>query len=994
LNGFRAALFTGMAIVSIGSAAAAQGDADVSSKKDHNVSLVLANPADGGSAVDGATAQHASTQAPASSGGATAVEQVVVTGSRVISDIQNSPTPLTLVTAEQLQSTTPTNIPEALNKLPVFLGSQSGRSTSNAGSNAAGNVLNLRNFGIQRTLVLLDGHRVTPSNANGTVDTDTLPTMLMSRVDVVTGGASAVYGSDAVTGVVNFVLDKKFTGVKYDLNAGISKYGDGASYQAGIAAGTDLFGGRGHLEGSARYFHQDMIPITARPYGFNGQAWEQSGAGTAASPYVNTQYSRLNNQVPDGLITCSAPCTVNGQQFIQNGIIGPFNPGTPTNTGGLNNGGDGGYDLFGTYQAALRTGEAFGRFSYDLDDTTTAYVQALGAESGNYATWYPINLSPGVTAHRPNTFFANNAYLTPTAQAQLGAANPGQQFSLASFVNNIDNTSAGAQKRVYATGAVQRNLSVTAGVTGSAWGRFDWDLYYTHGESRLKEYNPRNTNNQKLYAAEDAVAGANGTVQCYVSTTANAGLYPGCAPINPFGPGSVTASQYDYVSERTEFVLTNIMDNIGGSISGEIFDLPAGPVKAALSGEARWNQYSVVSNASPTATVNCAGLRLCDATAPLYVQNVVANVAASNDVYEFAGEMNVPVVKDLPLVQSFNIDLAGRFTNYSTSGAVQTWKLGFDHHVNDSIRFRGTMSVDIRAPTLNDLFSPLSSSTTGFTDLLTNQTFSIPLRTQGNANLTPEVAHTYTVGAVFTPDFVPGLTMSVDYYKISLSNGITSINYSTQAIQQLCIASGGSSPYCSLAIRPFPISNTTPANYPTAIISQNLNSSKVQTEGLDFEANYAFDLADVMDSLPGSVNLRGFASIQPYISQVNFPGAAPTLSPMPKGRVTGFIGYTVGSWGINLQNTWLSDFDKRTLAPQVFAQPRVGSFDTLDVTIDKKFEIEGGETDVYFTVQNVANAQFPLYPTNSQNPGLFYPAPMTFGNSMGRYFTIGIRGNL
>src|ERR1700722_3284201 len=147
------------------------------------------------------------------------VEQVTVTGSRVISDITLSPTPLTVVTADQLQATTPTDIPDALNKLPDFIGGASPRSQNNGQNNNSGNTLNLRNLGVIRTLVLLDGQRVAPSNRDGTVDVDSLPQMLMSRVDVVTGGASAVYGSDAVAGVVNFVLDKKFDGFKYDINA-------------------------------------------------------------------------------------------------------------------------------------------------------------------------------------------------------------------------------------------------------------------------------------------------------------------------------------------------------------------------------------------------------------------------------------------------------------------------------------------------------------------------------------------------------------------------------------------------------------------------------------------------------------------------------------------------------------------------------------------------------------------------------------------------------
>src|SRR5438067_9829255 len=143
---------------------------------------------------------------------ATATESVVVTGSRVITDLTTSPPPITAISTDQLAATSPIDIPDALNQLPVFLGGSAPSDTNSAANGARGNVLNLRNFGASRTLVLFDGHRQPPSNSDGTVDIDTLPQMLMQRVDFVTGGASAVYGSDAVTGVVNFVVDKHFTG--------------------------------------------------------------------------------------------------------------------------------------------------------------------------------------------------------------------------------------------------------------------------------------------------------------------------------------------------------------------------------------------------------------------------------------------------------------------------------------------------------------------------------------------------------------------------------------------------------------------------------------------------------------------------------------------------------------------------------------------------------------------------------------------------------------
>jgi outer membrane receptor protein involved in Fe transport len=452
--------------------------------------------------------------------GAEGVESVVVTGSRVISDAANSPTPLTIVSTEQLLATTPTNIADGLNKLPVFMGSSSQRSISNSDHNGSGNVLNLRNFGGQRTLVLLDGHRVAPSNADGTVDTDVLPQMLVSRVDVVTGGASAVYGSDAVTGVVNFVLNKNFDGIKYNGSAGISNYGDAAQEQLGVAAGSDIFGGRGHIEGSVRYFNQDMVRMNARPYSYNGQAWTLTGAGTAASPYADVQYGRQTVQGESAHIIGCGGCAVSGQQFVQNGVIGPYNPGAPTGTGGISNGGDGAYDSDASFQASLRTAEAFGRLSYNLDDTTTAYINLTAAESHNFTNWDEFNLNPSTT--RPNTFFVNNPLVPAAAQAQL--ANPTGQFSIAGRVATYiggTGTLARDQGLTYDSISTDRHLNMTAGVDGTLMNRFDWSAYYTHGESRQKELQPNNTNNQRLYAAMDGVLNSSGNPVCYASTTSD-----------------------------------------------------------------------------------------------------------------------------------------------------------------------------------------------------------------------------------------------------------------------------------------------------------------------------------------------------------------------------------------------------------------------------------------------------------------------------------------
>jgi iron complex outermembrane receptor protein len=921
----------------------------------------------------------------------TGIESVVVTGSRVISDAINSPTPLTVLDVTQLQATTPSNIADGLNKLPEFIGSQNTRSVNNASANNAGNVLNLRSFGGQRTLVLLDGQRVVASNANGTVNVDTLPQLLVQRVDVVTGGASAVYGSDAVSGVVNFVLNKNFDGFKVNANSGISTYGDGMTYKVGVAAGTELFGGRGHLEGSFDYFHADPIYDFQRPEKGNNGDWTLTGAGTTAKPYTDTPNANLTAFSYGGKITCAGtvanPCLANGQQFISNGVIGPFNPGTPTGTANINSGGDGTHSLFANVTASAKLAQAFARFSYNVDDATTFYINLRASEATNRANFVQSYIQTG---NVPNVFYKNNPYLPATAQALL-AGGTATTFQMSKYNANL-----GYQNSTFKSFGTDRALSVASGLDGTLWGKYDWHLYYSHQEDRQKEDSPTNINNQYLTAAEDVRLNSAGNAACYVSTTANAGLYPGCVPLNLFGPSTLTLDAWKYYVRDTYYTQTNSLDDLAGSIAGSLFDLPAGPVKAALSGEMRWLGFDIQSNGTP-GTVDCTGLSaICNPTVSLWQGNTATPLASvRQSVWEFAGEVNVPLLKDLPLIQSLSADIAGRHTSYSVSGDADTWKIGLDWHVDDNFRVRATNSIDIRAPTLNDLFSPVLLNHSGYTDILTNTSQTIPIQSQGNSSLVPEVARTYTAGIVLTPTAIPGLTVSLDYYDIRMKNSINSISAGNTTVQSLCNSSGGTSPYCSLYVRPFPYTNTTPANYPTLILTQALNSSLQQTEGWDFEANYGFEMSDVLSSASGSINLRMLANYQPVNSSVSFPGAPLVFQTFPKGHITSFVSYSLDTWTFTLEDRWLSGYNRRTLATDVFVSPRISSFNYQDINIDKKITIDDQVLDAYLSIQNVANLKFPVGPNNNSTPDLYYmgvQGPQTTQyDAIGRFFTIGVR---
>src|SRR6185437_1771065 len=294
----------------------------------------------------------------------------------------------------------------------------------------------------------------------------------------------------------------------------------------------------------------------------------------------------------------------------------------------------------------------------------------------------------------------------------------------------------------------------------------------------------------------------------------------------------------------------------------------------------------------------------------------------------------------IPLVQSVDANLAGRYTDYSTSGAVQTWKVGLDYHVNDDIRFRATTSVDIRAPTLNDLFSPQQSSVTSFTDLHTGQYGILFISSQGNKNLKPEVARTYTAGVVFTPTWIDNLTVSYDYYQIDIKNGIGSLSASNNQLQNLCEQSNGTSQYCSLYARPLPFSDRSPANYPTAIYSQALNTAYQAIEGSDIEVDYHFDLADVAAQWPGTLNLRLMLNIQPVNESQQFTGAAFTFATPPKGRATTFVNYDIGDWSFGLQDRWVSGNPLASQPTIIYNPRRIVSSNYLDFNMQRRFTID------------------------------------------------------
>ncbi|HTK36763.1 MAG TPA: TonB-dependent receptor [Caulobacteraceae bacterium] len=920
------------------------------------------------------------------------VESVVVTATRIQTNGYTAPTPVTVAPVAQLMQTTPSNIPDALNKLPQFAGSGQNTSNGNGPSSGAittftGNFLNLRNMGVIRTLILLDGRRVPPTALNGTVDTNSLPEALVQRVDVVTGGASAVYGSDAVTGVVNYILDTHYTGLKMLAQKGISDYGDAPSLKVGVTFGSKVFD-RGHFVFSAEHYqYAGVKDLSARPY--TAGMPTLSGTGTAANPYTISTNVRIATSSFGGLVR-TGPFA--GQQFVGTGVLAPFNPGTPTATTGINQGGDGAY-LAGTELVfPLRTDKVFGRFEYDFADNVTGFWQINFSESG------AANYHRGGTGPSALAIFSGNPYLPANAQAALTAGN------VASFVMNRQSADLGLMSTA---NQFVNALNFTAGFKGKLFDRFNWETYYTHGDARLRARRDDNINNVKFLAALDAVRDpATNNIVCRVTLT-NPGLYPGCAPINMFGVGNQSAASLAYIFSSTNFQVLNKMDDYAGSISGDVLNAWAGPLSASLNFEYRKQSYGQTTNNDPTipfSLANYPGVRLgTGGTAPtsLYSSDSQGPQNGHQSVWEFGGEAALPLLKDFTAVKRLDLTGAARYTNYSTSGVVWSWKVGLNYEPFDDLRIRYTESRDIRAPSLNDLYASSAQGGVALADPHTGLNGNVTLLSGGNRNLVPEIARTTTIGAVYRPSWFPRFQMSVDYFNIDMQNAISTITGNQTATLAECEASGGTSPLCALIVRPLPFSDHSAANYPTTVFTTLLNVSSQFTHGVDVEASYRLNFADFAPAIPGALDFRLLYTYQPVLKSRVTPSspvinAAGTSTPpgggLAKHRATLLLGYTAGPFSLNWQTRYSSPVIQNSSPFLVYANPNLPSYMISDANVAYRFKVAGHDLQASVAVSNLFNKTPRPSPSTAftASPGQ-NPAAVPGDDLVGRYYTFTLR---
>jgi iron complex outermembrane recepter protein len=864
-------------------------------------------------------------------GNAGTVEEVVVTGSRVGRSTFTTPNPVTVLDSKDIDNLGLTNVGEVLGELPqnsnFFAANNVGLGNFNVGAQLA-NLRGLNPFFGTRTLTLIDTERVVPTATGGGVDVTLIPSMLVARTEVVTGGASAVYGSDAVAGVVNIILDKKLDGFKAQADYGQTGDHDGGTPHFSLAYGTDLADGRAHIIAGAEYQNAEDIGICAQVRGWcksEDALYTNTGFATNGQPhYIIGPNGTLANQSLTGVLTpCNVAvpvCVPFGPQYIFNSAgtsATPFNPGLyPDGAGtfGYSQGagatGVGAYDGTTLRPAVKRyTGLVDGEFK--ITDSLTSFLQVSYANSeavnpvANGAIG-PIALEVANGAFVPlsSSIAANNAYLP--AQFQPGGANalpPGGAL-LGYDMNDIDparNQTNNDTVRV--TGGLNGRLS-------SSWG---WDAYFEYGVNNNNQALANNVVGTYLQFALNAVRDpTTGNIAC-AATLPGPNYNPaaaGCVPLDLFGSNNASPAALAYAFRRLVEYSTLKEKVVSGNVHGDLFDgFGAGAVKVSVGAEARQNTAEVTHDL---------------AQQPWYDEYFLSyglDYSGKISVLEGYGEINVPVVKDVPFAKYLEFDGAIRETNNKnedrTTGSaddgdtvthdIPSWKLSSIWDVTDWFRLRGTRSRDVRAAGFRELYESYAVTAGGPFGTIVNpvnqQSQVVTALTGGNVNLEPEKADTTTVGFVFAPRSGPleRFQFSADWYRIILNNPITGppFGLGVQNIVNLCYA--GQQAFCDR------ITFGTPGNFSsiTTINNTAVNLGNYEIRGVDFETDYHLPLQELSNSLRGDLQFRMLTSLL-YNMTVNAGlGAAPVDYAGQSGPTAAFGGFnTSPRWQSNLFTTY------------------------------------------------------------------------------------------
>lgn len=798
-------------------------------------------------------------------------EEIIVTGSRLARTSFNSPTPVNVVDQARVENLNVTNVGDALNQIPSFRPLTTPATNSfRSSANIAGRSLDLRGLGATRTLTLIDGRRHVPSGDDGNFDLNSIPSILVRRSEVVTGGASAAYGAGAVSGVVNLILDTRLEGVKGELSYGISEFGDARKVYGALALGTGFAGGRGHILVGGEYSDESGVgDLDTRPWGRRHFAYVPNpffSTNPAASNGLPANVGAANVAsvfTTGGLVQVAHP--LQGMQFDRNGNLIPFpfgalfNKAKPSSIMIAANPGQTYIAANGNpYMVATDHISVLGNVEYELTDSITASAGVSYAKVNGGPTRGSIRTDQNgaIVVRR------DNAFLTASTKAAMDAAG----------VTTIPLSRSNDELGPNLYSSTNKTWEAHFGLEGDLFAGWKWDAFYQWGQTKGLQFNANARQEQRWKDAIDAVfapAGipgiAAGTIIC---RTTIANPTNGCIPANVMGAGNVSPMAAAWVNTIAYSSRKFTQNQLAANFRGTLFEGWAGPVTAAAGVEYRTNASS--GDNDPASKLG------------LFSQQAWTILPATTQkVTEGYLEVNLPVFKDSAIGKSLEVDGAVRRTHYSLSGNATTWKVGGVWEINDEYMFRVTRSHDIRAPSPEELNPNQRILQLPLTDPKYNVQYQISTLNGGNPNLALETANTFTFGVVFQPGWIPKFRLSVDYYDIKVSGAIDLIN--TQAAANLCRA-GNYPGVCRLG--------TDNAGNPDRILQlfatyQNLN--QLHARGLEFVSSYSLELADVVQSLGGTLN---FSLNGNYVDKLTTASADGTVKEYSgaTGQVSGNLG--------------------------------------------------------------------------------------------------------
>ncbi|MEH3047046.1 TonB-dependent receptor domain-containing protein [Sphingomonas adhaesiva] len=923
-------------------------------------------------------APHASAQSqddtalPAAQAGTP--DDIVVTGSRIARPDLTGSVPVAVVGAADIQADAALNIQDTLNQLPQF---GVGTSRTNSNFNTSGNgtaTLNLRSLGNNRTLTLVNGRRYVAGFAGqSTVDVNNIPTDFIQRIDVVTGGASSVYGSDAIAGVVNFIMRDSFDGVQLRAQSGVTEQGDNGRYLVTLTGGSTLADGRWKMIGNLTYDRDQGLRSNARArsaedcgtplgnaagiicgpasysvFGPQGQFYYDV-RGTGATPTTNINTSSFSFDGTNNLIFGTGPgFNRNAERFIS----------VPVER----------------YMAAFNT-------TFEISPAATLFLETNYNKVKSRSSLEPSAISIGSalpSTDVTSSIAITNPFIPAPVQAIIAARN-----SDADPTNDIVGITARRRfNEVFDRSNVndRDTLRFAGGIRGDVGGGWRYDASYVFG--RFQDYTASETAIKSRIAEALDVVSVNGQFVC----RSEAARAAGCRPLNIFGANSASpeASAYVVSPIPRSLRVVNQQHVATVNLSGSPFSLWAGDVGIAVGAEYRKEKASSDNDALTNAGLN--------------IGNLTQDLAGEFDVWEAYGEVNLPLIRD-SFVKYLGLIGAVRYSDYSTVGSVVSWNAGAEFEPVDGLKFRGVYARANRAPNVSELFQAANETFATITDpcngvTATNNpgvsatfpggfgdacrrlpavqaavanggTFNYSLAQQqaingfvgGNPGLAEETANTLTLGGVLTPRFLPGFSLTVDYYNIKLDGAIATLG--RQFTVQQCLQSNDPV-FCSQVIRG--------ADGRIATVNGTLiNVAQTKTDGIDFQARYGAGVfnGDRIDlSVYYTMLLRYKTQANPAAAVVENRGTAG--SGLHKHRVFGRLTYTVdggfsATWQANYLSPAVSSVTFTNSNAAIEALNRIPAYSYHDLQLrwdggtDKKFGF-------YVGVDNIFDKQPPYLP--------------------------------